>query len=252
MKNRFAHKSKSGRNRISPKLRTEIYKRDNGTCQYCGIKYTTNQLSIDHLIPLSLGGRDEITNYVTCCRSCNSRKSNISLPEFAKLIDITLEELPVHGDPVIDNEKLPIQIRLLRKQIYDKGRKGKLRLTSKDAQRRIEKAYGQMLWHSSEGLDFRKEFPNLPRQVIAIMPEIKTIATTEREYLLLIELAKSASTRNLIGTVLKHGGNIELTLVNYRKKVKDEAEKKRIDKAIDRWTKQLRKMQIRNNSNQEA
>ena len=252
MKNRFAHTGKSGRNRILPKLRTDVYKRDNHTCQYCGTKYSTNQLSIDHLIPLALGGRDEITNYVTCCRPCNSRKSNISLPEFAKLINIPIEELPVHGDPVIDNEKLPIQIRLLRKQIYDKGRKGDLRLTSKDAQKRVEKEYGQALWHSSEGLDFRKEFPNLPRQVIAIIPEIKAIAATEREYLLLIELAKSASTRNLIGTVLKHGYNIELTLVNYQKKVKDEALKKRIDRAINRWKQELRKMQIKNKSDQEA
>lgn len=233
-------------------MRVEVYERDNHTCQYCGIKYTSNRLSTDHLIPVSLGGLDEITNYVTWCRSCNSRKSNIPLPEFAKRINITVEELPVHGDPVIDNEKLPIQIRLLRKHIYDKGRKGELKLTGKGAQKRIEKRYGLRFWKTSEGLDFRKEFPNLPRQVIAMVPEIKTIATTKREYLLLIELAKSASTRNLIGTVLKHGCNIELTLVNYRKNAKDEAIKKRIDKAIDRWTKELRKIQIKNKSNQEA
>lgn len=42
-----------------------------------------------------------------------------------------------------------------------------------------------------------------------MIPEIQTVADSRRDYLLLLELAKSASTRNLIGTTLKAGAPVE-------------------------------------------
>lgn len=56
--------------------RHNIFKRDGGKCQYCG---TSSNLTIDHVIPRSKGGKSTWTNLVTACKRCNSRKSDYSL-----------------------------------------------------------------------------------------------------------------------------------------------------------------------------
>jgi 5-methylcytosine-specific restriction endonuclease McrA len=51
-------------------------KRDNYTCQYCGT--SQGRMTLDHVIPRTLGGKDEWDNLVCACESCNSRKSDRS------------------------------------------------------------------------------------------------------------------------------------------------------------------------------
>ena len=46
--------------------------RDQYTCAYCDTK--TRDLTIDHIIPRSRGGKSDFDNCVACCKSCNSRK----------------------------------------------------------------------------------------------------------------------------------------------------------------------------------
>lgn len=55
-----------------------LYKRDGYKCQYCG---STRSLTIDHVLPKSKGGGDTWENLVTCCCSCNVKKSNILLEQ---------------------------------------------------------------------------------------------------------------------------------------------------------------------------
>ena len=70
-------------NRKTTKVnRNRIYKRDNYECVYCGLN---KQLTLDHVIPKSRGGRNEWTNLVTCCFKCNLKKSNRT-PEEAKMV----------------------------------------------------------------------------------------------------------------------------------------------------------------------
>ncbi|MBI9051044.1 MAG: HNH endonuclease [Anaerolineaceae bacterium] len=59
--------------------RTEIFRRDNFTCQYCGRK--TRRLTIDHIIPRSRGGSNTWENVVTSCPVCNHRKGGKLLEE---------------------------------------------------------------------------------------------------------------------------------------------------------------------------
>jgi hypothetical protein len=59
------------RKHIPLELRRRVYERDGWKCMRCG---TGNHLSLDHIIPYSLGGNDEESNLQTLCRSCNSRK----------------------------------------------------------------------------------------------------------------------------------------------------------------------------------
>jgi 5-methylcytosine-specific restriction endonuclease McrA len=54
--------------------RRNIFLRDNYTCQYCGRKPPKDDLTIDHVVPRSLGGRSEWENVVLACTDCNTRK----------------------------------------------------------------------------------------------------------------------------------------------------------------------------------
>jgi 5-methylcytosine-specific restriction endonuclease McrA len=54
--------------------RRNIFARDNNRCQYCGRKFPTSELSLDHVVPRSLGGQNTWENIVCCCVACNVRK----------------------------------------------------------------------------------------------------------------------------------------------------------------------------------
>jgi 5-methylcytosine-specific restriction endonuclease McrA len=61
-----------------------LFARDRQVCAYCGGRYLYRDLSRDHIIPASRGGRDTWMNSVTACRNCNTRKGNRA-PEQAKM-----------------------------------------------------------------------------------------------------------------------------------------------------------------------
>lgn len=54
--------------------RRNIFARDKSSCQYCGKKFNTTELSLDHVIPKILGGKSTWENLVCACTKCNSRK----------------------------------------------------------------------------------------------------------------------------------------------------------------------------------
>jgi 5-methylcytosine-specific restriction endonuclease McrA len=54
--------------------RRNIFARDNNRCQYCGRKFATQDLSLDHVIPRSQGGQSTWANVVCACLRCNVRK----------------------------------------------------------------------------------------------------------------------------------------------------------------------------------
>lgn len=54
--------------------RRNLYARDQSRCQYCGKRYPTSELSLDHVIPRSQGGRTTWDNVVCACLKCNVRK----------------------------------------------------------------------------------------------------------------------------------------------------------------------------------
>jgi len=64
------------RNGGVPLNRRNIYLRDANTCQYCGKRFPTSELSLDHVIPRSRGGLDTWENLVCACTTCNSRKAD--------------------------------------------------------------------------------------------------------------------------------------------------------------------------------
>lgn len=59
------------RRKIADQIRHAIYERDEYACVDCG---ATDDLTLDHIFPWSLGGSDDYDNLRTLCRPCNSRK----------------------------------------------------------------------------------------------------------------------------------------------------------------------------------
>ena len=54
--------------------RRNIFARDSNRCQYCGKRFPTSELSLDHVLPRSRGGQATWENIVCACLKCNVRK----------------------------------------------------------------------------------------------------------------------------------------------------------------------------------
>jgi 5-methylcytosine-specific restriction endonuclease McrA len=56
-----------------------VFSRDNWTCQFCNTKLSQHDVTIDHVVPKSKGGKTNWTNCVTACKPCNRKKGDKSL-----------------------------------------------------------------------------------------------------------------------------------------------------------------------------
>lgn len=56
--------------------RYNIFLRDDFTCQYCAKRFSSYELTFDHVVPRSKGGQTSFDNIVACCVPCNTKKSN--------------------------------------------------------------------------------------------------------------------------------------------------------------------------------
>jgi 5-methylcytosine-specific restriction endonuclease McrA len=65
--------------------RKNILLRDRNTCQFCGRQFPASELTLDHVVPRSRGGRSSWENLVACCYQCNNRKGDRT-PEEAGLL----------------------------------------------------------------------------------------------------------------------------------------------------------------------
>lgn len=70
---------------ISKRTRFEVLRRDDFTCRYCRSK--DHELTVDHVVPVALGGTDKPDNLVAACRDCNAGKSSTS-PDAALVSDV--------------------------------------------------------------------------------------------------------------------------------------------------------------------
>ncbi|MCG3139060.1 MAG: hypothetical protein HJJLKODD_02938 [Phycisphaerae bacterium] len=68
--------------------RRNIFARDSNRCQYCGRKFPTTELSLDHVVPRSRNGPNNWENVVCCCLRCNVKKGGRT-PEEAHMKLIT-------------------------------------------------------------------------------------------------------------------------------------------------------------------
>ena len=64
------------RGKVSNKMRFAVYERDGYRCKYCGRSGNVAYLEVDHIFPISKGGKSTFNNLQTLCHECNVRKSN--------------------------------------------------------------------------------------------------------------------------------------------------------------------------------
>ncbi len=65
------------RRRRTPRFsKTNVFLRDLHTCQYCDTQFPKSVLTLDHVVPLSRGGKTAWDNIVTACGPCNAHKAN--------------------------------------------------------------------------------------------------------------------------------------------------------------------------------
>ncbi len=73
---------RSKQNRVTNRHR--ILARDHYRCQFCGVRGSAFDLTLDHILPRSRGGRTVAENLVTSCKECNNRKGSRT-PEEARM-----------------------------------------------------------------------------------------------------------------------------------------------------------------------
>ncbi len=58
-----------------------------GVCHYCKQKFSSRELTMDHIVPLSRGGKTSKGNVTPCCKNCNNEK------KYLTPVEIILREL---------------------------------------------------------------------------------------------------------------------------------------------------------------
>lgn len=66
-----------------------LHKRDGGKCAYCDTPTSVKEGTIDHVYPVSKGGKTEWTNVVWACKKCNCKKDNKTLEESGMTLLVT-------------------------------------------------------------------------------------------------------------------------------------------------------------------
>ena len=77
---------------VSKRTRYEVLRRDNHTCRYCGGTAPEVVLTVDHVVPVSLGGSDDPSNLVAACKDCNAGKAS-SHPDAPLVADVEADAL---------------------------------------------------------------------------------------------------------------------------------------------------------------
>lgn len=77
---------------VTKRVRFEVLRRDNYTCRYCGAKAETSPLTVDHVVPVALGGGDDPSNLVAACADCNSGKTS-TVPDQPLVEDVSATAL---------------------------------------------------------------------------------------------------------------------------------------------------------------
>lgn len=92
----YAHERNS--DRYTPPLNNRtLFRRDANVCMYCAERFSTSELTRDHIKPLSQGGTDVWTNVVTACRRCNNHKGG-RRPEQASMQLVAVPFTPTYAE----------------------------------------------------------------------------------------------------------------------------------------------------------
>jgi 5-methylcytosine-specific restriction endonuclease McrA len=85
--------------------KANVFLRDQYICQYCGLDLKPSECTLDHVLPISKGGKSVWLNSTTACGPCNSRKGN------SKLKPKNLPHKPDYWELAAKRKKMHYQIK---------------------------------------------------------------------------------------------------------------------------------------------
>ena len=93
--------------RLTPALSNpKLFARDRQVCAYCGHRFHFDELTREHIVPVSRGGKDTWMNCITACRACNGHKGS-RLPEEARMALLYLPYVPsLHEDMILRGRRI--------------------------------------------------------------------------------------------------------------------------------------------------
>lgn len=83
-----------------------VFLRDGFTCQYCHAQVTRNTATLDHVLPVSLGGKSTFENSVCACGTCNANKGNNH-----KIVPKVKPIKPTYYQLVAQRKKMPFELQ---------------------------------------------------------------------------------------------------------------------------------------------
>ncbi len=84
----------------------KLFARDRQLCAYCGRQFRLDELTREHIIPVSRGGGDSWMNCITACRACNGHKGN-RMPEESGMSLMYLPYVPsLHEDMILRGRRI--------------------------------------------------------------------------------------------------------------------------------------------------
>lgn len=81
---------------ISGAVQQKVWVADGCKCMFCGLPMGKVQLTIDHFIPLEMGGKNDDSNYLSACRRCNKDKGAMDPREFCRIRRVDYDLLVAH------------------------------------------------------------------------------------------------------------------------------------------------------------
>ena len=82
----FGHRTLAS-GKVSGSIRYKVLLRAKNRCESCGISNKEKALEVDHIIPRTKGGKDELSNFQALCYTCNTQKSNKDDTHFRKILE---------------------------------------------------------------------------------------------------------------------------------------------------------------------
>ena len=103
---------------VPPLSNSALFARDGHLCLYCGQSCSARQLTRDHIVPVSRGGRNAWSNVASACRSCNQRKNDRTPSEWGVEL-IAVPYVPCYAEHLILSGKtiLTDQMEFLRPRV---------------------------------------------------------------------------------------------------------------------------------------
>jgi len=138
-------------------------------CYYCGKLITKKEeLTVDHVVPLSKGGENAADNYVISCKPCNSEKANLNPERYAEFLNIS-STMTENSSVVESVEKAINGFREIMINLNSELYTAKAKLAEAE-KRRIAILDSMMFkkFNVIQGYDYAKELRNLTEEIYSL------------------------------------------------------------------------------------